>query len=228
MRGRWTPTTACSAVARCSIAASRSGSTASLFLSKALAKLASKESCTITVLVEEAHDVTGSDPIRPEKAMIPARSRHPAGAPEVRLPRDRRPRDGGWHRRGSPPDSSARADAIAGRGRRGRQDRYRDTRGIPRHGPVGADIRAEPGADCLRPYACPAHLPDYWGSVESAARSPGTSPRGCARIALIGRSELPARDQWTSLIDTGDDETCARVEAVKALEALGTEVHVCR
>ena len=46
-----------------------------LFLSKALAKLASKESCTITVLVEEAHDVTGSDPIRPEKAMIlgPAR-----------------------------------------------------------------------------------------------------------------------------------------------------------
>ena len=36
------------------------------------------------------------------------------------------------------------------------------------------------------------------------------------------------RDQWTSLIDTGDDETCARVEAVKALEALGTEVHVCR
>ena len=134
-----------------------------LFLSKALAKLASKESCTITVLVEEAHDVTGSDPIRPEKAMIlgPARvipREHPkfacraidVRATEAGTVEDRRL-------------IAQLVQTLSQDGEGGRQDRYRDTRGIPRHGPVGADIRAEPGADCLRPYACPAHLPDYWG-----------------------------------------------------------------
>lgn len=150
-----------------------------LFLSKALAKLASKESCTITVLVEEAHDVTGSDPIRPEKAMIlgPARvipREHPkfacraidVRATEAGTVEDRRliaqlvqtlSQDGEGE-----DDRTAIETLVAYRGM-GRWVQTFEPSPVPT-----ASARMPVPRTCLI----------TGGSVESAARSPGTSPRG--------------------------------------------------
>ncbi|WP_338682717.1 SDR family NAD(P)-dependent oxidoreductase [Streptomyces acidiscabies] len=46
-----------------------------------------------------------------------------------------------------------------------------------------------------------------------------------ARLVLVGRSPLPAREEWADL-RAGDDETAARIRKVMALEELGAEVLV--
>jgi len=201
-----------------------------LFLSKALAKPASKEPITITVLVEEAHDVTGSDPIRPEKATIlgPVRvihREHPTiacraidvRATETGTVEDRRliaqlAQTLSQEREGEG-DTAATETLVAFRG-------------------VGRWVQAfepspVPTASAGMPVPRTCLITGGLGGIGSEiARHLARS--GCTRIALVGRSGLPPRDQWTSLLETGGDETCSRIEAVQALEALSTEVHVCR
>jgi acyl transferase domain-containing protein len=46
-----------------------------------------------------------------------------------------------------------------------------------------------------------------------------------ARLVLVGRSALPAREQWSRF--TGEDETSRKVKAIQRLEELGAEVLVC-
>ncbi|HEY0603314.1 MAG TPA: SDR family NAD(P)-dependent oxidoreductase, partial [Herpetosiphonaceae bacterium] len=50
-----------------------------------------------------------------------------------------------------------------------------------------------------------------------------------ARLVLVGRSALPARDRWQEWLAThaDDDRTSARIRAVLALEAHGSEVMLC-
>ena len=49
-----------------------------------------------------------------------------------------------------------------------------------------------------------------------------------ARLVLVGRTELPAHDQWASWLDTHatDDAISTRIQKVQALEELGAEVLV--
>ncbi|HEY1349391.1 MAG TPA: SDR family oxidoreductase [Ktedonobacteraceae bacterium] len=48
-----------------------------------------------------------------------------------------------------------------------------------------------------------------------------------ARLVLVGRTGLPARETWEQWLLTGDDErTAARIRQVQALEALGSQVLV--
>jgi phthiocerol/phenolphthiocerol synthesis type-I polyketide synthase E len=199
-----------------------------LFLSKALAKSASKERRTITVLVEEAHDVTGSDPIRPEKATI-------LGPVRV-IPREHptlacRAIDVRATEAGTVEDRRLIAQLAQTLSQEGEGDTTATETLVAFRG-VGRWVQAfepspVPTASASMPVPRTCLITGGLGGIGSEiARHLATS--GCARIALVGRSELPPRDQWTSLIETGDDETCSRIEAVEALEALGTEVLVCR
>lgn len=48
-----------------------------------------------------------------------------------------------------------------------------------------------------------------------------------ARLALVGRSQFPAREQWEKLASRGDnDQVTQRIRAVQELETLGSEVMV--
>lgn len=47
--------------------------------------------------------------------------------------------------------------------------------------------------------------------------------KGAATVVLLGRSALPARAEWNTLV-SADDDTARRVRAVLAIESLGTRV----
>lgn len=47
--------------------------------------------------------------------------------------------------------------------------------------------------------------------------------QGAAAVVLLGRSPLPARSEWNTLV-SGDGDTARRVRAVLAIESLGTRV----
>jgi NAD(P)-dependent dehydrogenase (short-subunit alcohol dehydrogenase family) len=48
-----------------------------------------------------------------------------------------------------------------------------------------------------------------------------------ARLVLLGRSELPPREEWDEILESGTDSRTARkIESVRELEALGAEVMV--
>ncbi len=201
-----------------------------LFLSKALAKPASKDPITLIVIVEEAHDVTGSDPIRPEKATILGPFRvipreHPTiacRAIDVRATEAGTVED----RRLIAQLAQALSQERLGEGDSTATETIVAFRGVGRWVQV-FEPSPVPTASAGMPVPRACLITGGLGGIGSEiARHLAKS--GCARIALVGRSGLQPRDQWTSLLETGDDETCSRIEAVQALEALGTEVHVCR
>jgi amino acid adenylation domain-containing protein len=200
------------------------GFLSALFVVQALGRRASRDPVRLVLLSSGLHEVTGGEPLSPERLGILAIAKvAPQEDPRITSCSV----DVGFPRGGAYDDetldlladeclSGAAGEVVALRQSRRWLQTFQPVRLAP---PVPESLRLREGGAYL--------LTGGLGEIglEVAER---LARRVSARLVLVGRSGLPVRAEWDAWIEAHDeaDQTRRRIERVRGLEAAGAQVLV--